>query len=105
MYTTKEHRFSAYGTWILYEVVNAETGRPVTDIKLVMREAAGVACETWMDLKVVEAQIYFPHDHKYEWVMGYTFSSRIPPHRKDHKDGDARVTVLHHYAINQLEGR
>lgn len=103
-YTTKLHRFCAYGMWELIEVRRADTGEAVTAVPFVMAFAAHAATETWLDLKVVEVEIYHRDKNSYEYLTGYTFDTKTPPHRKRHKDGDCEVSVCYHYAIKNLEG-
>lgn len=51
--------------------------------------------------RVVEVEIFEPVMHTYDYCIGYTFDERIPPHRKEVRDVDCLIKVIHHLDIRQ----
>jgi hypothetical protein len=85
--------FHGYGGWRLHETETVE-------------QAAAAAATHMLSTfqtraRVVEVEIYNPVNESYQYLCGYTFDDRIPPHRKDHRDVDCRVNVIHHLDIRQ----
>jgi hypothetical protein len=85
--------FHSYGGW---NVTETET------LEQAAAEAAAHMVKGFdKRARVVEVEIWKPWSQSYEYIWGYTFDGRIPPHRKETADVDCKITVTHHLDIRQ----
>lgn len=90
--------FYSFGGWTLHETdsVADAAAKAAVEMAESLRQRA----------RVVEVEIWDPVRGRTEYVTGYTFDKRIPPHRKEVRDVDCKITVTHHLDIRQgHEGR
>ena len=85
--------FTAYGGWTLYPYRS--------EIRAAQAASEYMLSTFTAKARVVEVEIYFPATDTYEHDVGFTVDKRIPPHRREHRDGDAKVTVKHLLTITQ----
>lgn len=85
--------FHSFGGWRLHETETLEQAAAAA--------ASHMAKGFDRRARVVEVEIYEPVQGTYDYAIGYTFDERIPPHRKEVRDVDCKIKVIHHLDIRQ----